>query len=599
MFPVNTNLADRLLRESWDHYKRTRQIYAETGYDKEYPLNFFWGADNMRQLTDIINRPVSALDKIALIHQTFMFSINTDDVLTQNRIADWYTDYLHTSGMSLDDFDISIQESPFSNPDNSFFRNGRLLSPDFLRTVLLCLEIKKHIKPNTDRTRVLELGAGYGGLARTFRLFFPNVSYVITDIPETLFFSSLFLRLNFPNARVCFVIDEADIAGPLNEYDFIFIPTKFAEVLRGETFELFCNTASLGEMKNSVIRYWMDFVQNKINLRYFFGLNRFLNTIDPERHEWRLDENVCSVSFDERWRILEWQLEPPLTRCPYLETVVTRNLEVIAERIPESAVNPDYNLFLSTQIASSVSAEDWYIHADKDNTMYLRDNILGHDLTRKGTLFKLWESIRLYPRAENVVIMLKYLDMLRKDKPFEEMFYYEKLLAELGSASTGDSSGSLLPFTREQRRKDWDLPYEPNPIQVCTHNGFNIVRFKRVFYALAQDLGAIDLVIVDPKTLLQHQESGRCVIGNNPEDLKDLINKTGYLASPNLVEEGYMGFNIVRYRHSYYALAQALGPVDLTIIEEQQLEKYHDRSLCFTGNSHDEVKRLVTARIAN
>jgi len=52
----------------------------------------------------------------------------------------------------------------------------------------------------------------------------------------------------------------------------------------------------------SVVRFWMDFVENKIAAKYFFGLNRFLNTIYPEHHpehqSFRLDENCCSVSFD-------------------------------------------------------------------------------------------------------------------------------------------------------------------------------------------------------------------------------------------------------------------------------------------------------------
>jgi len=63
--------------------------------------------------------------------------------------------------------------------------------------------------------------------------------------------------------------------------------------------------------------------------------------------------------------------------------------------------------------------------------MKLRDNVLAPDLTMKGTLFALWESIRLHPNPVNVAMMLKYLSTLTRGKPFEEMFYYQGLLKSL------------------------------------------------------------------------------------------------------------------------------------------------------------------------
>lgn len=283
------------------------------------------------------------------------------------------------------------------------------------------------------------------------KLFFPGTSYVIIDIPEALYFSSVFLRLNFPDAKVCYVTNRDDLSAPVSEYDFVFVPTKFADAILGNHFELFANTASLGEMKNAVIRQWMDFVQNKLDVRYFFGLNRFLNTIIPERHAWRLDENFCSVLFDSRWRILHWELEPPFARCPYLETAVTRNLEIVAERLPVATVNEFYNRRLSAQIAANLAREDWFVHAGEDNSMMLRDNIFMHDLSKKGTLFKLWESIRLHPRVDNVSMMLVYLSMLMRDKPFEEMYFYQDLLEQLKREELRLKLGDTLPAGR---RKD-------------------------------------------------------------------------------------------------------------------------------------------------
>jgi hypothetical protein len=65
------------------------------------------------------------------------------------------------------------------------------------------------------------------------------------------------------------------------------------------------------------------------------------------------------------------------------------------------------------------------------------DNTVSHslsvDTSTKGTLFKLWESIRLHPNLHNVAMMLTYLDFLRDDSvdEFEEAYYYERLLREM------------------------------------------------------------------------------------------------------------------------------------------------------------------------
>ena len=257
-----------ILRETVEFYSRVTRVYRETGYDKSYALNTFWGGESRRKVAEIIRGPGDAAAKMEAVHRTFLYSINTDDEATKNLMIDWYLELLPHLGLQLDGMDLSFQESPFSSQRNAAQRGDRMLAPDFLRTLVLVNEIACNCRLPQGRFSVLELGAGYGGLARTFRLWYPNVTYVIVDIPETLFFSALFLRVNFPRSNVLMVTDHADLARPLDEYDYVFVPTMFAHGLEGARFELFCNTASMGEMKNAVIREWMDFVQHKVEVRY-------------------------------------------------------------------------------------------------------------------------------------------------------------------------------------------------------------------------------------------------------------------------------------------------------------------------------------------
>lgn len=448
-------------------YQTVKALYTGSAFAQRYPLTDLWASQNMQTLLDIIHKETDPVTKIANIQSTFMFSAYASDEEIKSRVIDWYLDYLLSQGIHLGSLDVGLQESPYSNSLNSLYREGRLLSPDFLRTLTFSLEIEKFCKLPERRFKVLEIGAGYGGLARALKLRWAQMSYVIIDIPESLYFSSVFLRLNFPKSKCCFVTDASCLSGFIEDFDFVFVPTILAESLAGSEFTLFCNTASLGEMRNSVIRYWMDFVQNRVEVKYFFGLNRFLNTIhpkgQPEHQSFRLDENCCSVSFDDGWRILHWELEPPFTRCPYVETEVTRNLEVMAERLPKGSVHREENQRLSRNLVEDIARQDWYIYYEADNTMKLRDNVLAPDLTMKGTLFALWESIRLHPNPVNVAMMLKYLSTLTRGKPFEEMFYYQDLLKSLDHTTPAPTEPS--PQEPGSSVRDFLRQVTPAPIR--------------------------------------------------------------------------------------------------------------------------------------
>ncbi|MBI5822205.1 MAG: putative sugar O-methyltransferase [Verrucomicrobia bacterium] len=456
---MDTNISvKQVLQDTHSFYLQIKKAYEASDYARRYPLGIHW-ISNMVELLALIQRETDPDAKLRIIQETIMYSINTKDDDLKNRMVDWYIEYFKSRGVDVFGLDPSLQESSYSNPANCVVRGGRLFAPDFLRTVILALNVQRYCALPKGNFNILELGAGYGGLARTLKLFFPKATYVITDIPETLYFSATFLRLNFTEGKFLYVTEPSMLQQPLSNYDFVFVPTMFAEGLQKERFELFCNTASLGEMKNSVIRYWMDFVQNKTTVKYFYGLNRFLNTIDPVTEEARLDENCCSVSFDSWWRILQWQLDPPFARCPYLETLCSRNLEIIAERMNKEERSADSNTKRSKQLIESIEKQDWFTCPRVDNyrvcfeekgeswplTSTRASNDLSPDLTMNGTLFALWEAIRLNPDSHKVSMMLRYLKLLSRGTHFEEEYYYLDLLKTLTPGADAPGSFKRVP----------------------------------------------------------------------------------------------------------------------------------------------------------
>lgn len=525
------------------YYSRISSQYEATGYYSKYPLNRFWEGENMQAMRLLITSARTKLDIIHGAQKTFMFSVNVSDASNEYAVK-WLLAEQHRRGIDLFSLYPDIQESLHSYSGNNVVCNERRLTPDFLRTVNICLDIDKHIRQRQkiptsvdegdrsssalsrlvnlfsqkgdDRLRVIELGAGLGHLARTLKLFGIAGRYVIIDIPETLVFSYCFLTENFPDARVLLVSDDTANIENISEYDFIFVPTLYADRVVQEEYDLFINTASMGEMQNTVVRYWMEFVQKKLNVRYLFTLNRYLNTIHPGLHEWRWDENECSVHYDKRWRILKWELEPTFTRSPYVDTLVARYVEIIAERL--EAVDEVASSIQSRTLVEQVKQQDWFRLADSyPPIMTMRDNILVQDMTMTGTLFMLWEAMRLNPTAEAVSLLLQYMDTLlrRDDREFEEGKYYEDLFFSLYNPVQDHNLSEFAEMLKTRRRK---REIHSTKIELVeSYRGYNLVKIGSRFIAVSQALGNVHLI---EERLGERELAPLLLLGDSLTDIK-------------------------------------------------------------------------------
>ena len=401
------------LAEVREYYREIAALYATRGYYAAHPLNAFWAGQNMDAMRGIIESAVNDVDVVRKAHQTYMFSVNTADRVT-DRAVQWLLE--ERSNRILPNSPLKgIEESAYSHPANNTTIDGKRYTPDFLRCINIAAEIRRECGKGLS---VIELGGGLGHLARVLALSWISSRHVIIDLPETLVFSYCFLRLNFPFKKLVLLREgEALPAG----YDFAFVPTMLANQVLDRPYDLFLNTASMGEMRNEVIRKWMIFVQTKLRVKHLFMLNRFLNTIN-DTHAWRLEENECQQHYDARWEILRWELEPRWTRCPFVDTLVSRYVEIIARRT-------DAPVVLANGAMESLQTEDWWRLRGNGHIMAMRDNPICVDGTQRGTLFKLWEAMRLHPSCAVRDMLLAYLERLNRNPSFwfEELPYYKGL----------------------------------------------------------------------------------------------------------------------------------------------------------------------------
>jgi predicted O-methyltransferase YrrM len=152
-------------------------------------------------------------------------------------------------------------------------------------------------------------------------------------------------------------------------------------------------------------------------------------------------------------------------------------------------------------------------------------------------------------------------------------------------------------------------PSDRNP-QLIEENfyGFNIVYYRGIWYALGQDEGAFDPVKA------HNRRYTRCFSARSQAELQALLpvgsrwllrlpfgNSLQRLARrrpshqglprhdevPHLIEEGYLGFNILHYRDTWYGLGQDEGAFDPLKLEKQQYRR------CLTAASLAAVKTAV------
>ena len=222
----------------------------------------------------------------------------------------------------------------------------------------------------------------------------------------------------------------------LKTADFLLVPSVLAESLKGQRYDIFINTQSLGEMDNKTISFWGNLIQEKLNVESVFLCNRFLNSCEIETN--RENENLGSLFLDNRWNIRYWHFDPPFYHNPYIITFFPKSVCIIASREQKEADLRQKNYQRSWDLFWDVYYEDWVqwgFHLQKRIGRPGRmEGVYAFDGSMNGTLFKLWESIRLYPTKYNVFLMLYYLKplssgFLRKDF-IEEHVYYESLFRD-------------------------------------------------------------------------------------------------------------------------------------------------------------------------
>jgi hypothetical protein len=359
-----------------------------------------------------------------------------------NAIASWLQQHLEDRyNLEISDLPDDLVELDIVPAATIVRRGNRNLSPDLLRYVAYAMQLGE-VSSTRDESRfdILEVGSGYGGLARTLKCFHPGAHFWLTDIPESLRCAEIYLREAFPDATITW---QKVGAGDLTvEADFCLVPVADApHVLAGRRFDLAINAWSFGEMPNVFIDAWLRIVQQDCYVSRLFSINSFMAPVTPASVA-RTELGDWLFGLDDHWDIEHFEIDPLVHRCPLMRNF-PKGIGLLARRVTDKDVLAQMQQNAARE-AKAVMQEDWVGIALDDRTtsspgrpervLELTDaaidinaissrrlttltDYIGHfniESGIDGALFRLWNDYRMNRSERSGALLVAYLAMVSK-----------------------------------------------------------------------------------------------------------------------------------------------------------------------------------------
>lgn len=207
------------------------------------------------------------------------------------------------------------QESNFSNPNTIVNVDGSAYSNVFLYHLYFYLRIKdclsnhnsKRPKSSREHSLFLEIGGGYGGLARIFSKSEDTNKYIICDLAESLFFSYLFLSSSLPDKKIV-IADTPDCQS--KDFDILLVPVQYYSALLNYQYDAVINTGSLQEMPDKTIIFWMNLIKEIVGDGLFYSFNYHLNPNKAHTLGSGKIMNKSCFLIDKDWEIVRYKINP-------------------------------------------------------------------------------------------------------------------------------------------------------------------------------------------------------------------------------------------------------------------------------------------------
>lgn len=237
----------------------------------------------------------------------------------------WQRIYQNLAAHIPDEYRRYLEECPIGNPRTCVIDGVPVTQSSLEYTYMLT-----HLAPYLDEVKtVVDIGGGYGGLARLIKLAHPDVKLVLLDLPEINTIQTYFLGTAFPNARVLGLRDvyRDDVIDPRQiDGDFLLLPGQLIDKLPRDSCEMAINTRSMMEMDLETVSFYVRHVQDKLaSDGRFYCVNRY-------EKKTRLKD----YPFDDRWYVSYSEPWPRvIDENPHHELVAVRTRHPVIDGLKE------------------------------------------------------------------------------------------------------------------------------------------------------------------------------------------------------------------------------------------------------------------------
>ena len=207
-----------------------------------------------------------------------------------------------------------FEETPVGGP-RSVNHDGIPMTQSSLEYTFMLSHLEPYVE---DADVVVDIGGGYGGLARLLKKRFPKLRLVLLDLPEVNAIQTYFLSTCFPEARVLTLRDvhERESIDPRAlGADFPVLPGQLIERLPQGSFGLVINTRSMMEMDLPTVSFYIGHIQDKLpSGGSFYCVNRY-----------EKKTRLKAYPFDDKWYVSHSAPWPKfIDENPHHELVVVR-----------------------------------------------------------------------------------------------------------------------------------------------------------------------------------------------------------------------------------------------------------------------------------
>lgn len=174
-----------------------------------------------------------------------------------------------------------LEEPELGRPVSVEYR-GRRISEDLCNSVLELSSVVQALpSARVEPSLAIELGSGYGRLAWVFLEAFPDMRYVLVDIPVALAVAEEYMAMLFPDRRIFrfrHFDRQAEVREELDAAQIAFLTPNQLDIVDPLGAGLFVNVSSLHEMTPAQIRHYVERVG--VHCRGFFYTKQWVRSVN-------------------------------------------------------------------------------------------------------------------------------------------------------------------------------------------------------------------------------------------------------------------------------------------------------------------------------